>query len=188
MKRHLLTISIICLTVLIVLFGDSSYTSVCSKSASHYEIKAAFLIKFTDFIKWPETAFKDEPNHFVLGILGKNVFQHMLDPFVGKIIQERPFKIKYFNGIEKISDISGIQMLFVSQSEAPHFQKIFDTIDTTGMLTISDTPGFIRYGGTIAFVNQGKRISFEINRVSEKRAGLKISSDLLQLATHVYRK
>jgi len=167
---------------------DSGRKSVYSKSASEYEIKAAFLIKFTDYIKWPESAFQKDPDHFVFGILGKNMFQHLMDPFIGNDIHKRHFIIKCFSGIGDLDDISGVQMLFVSQSETPHFQKIFDTIDTTGMLTISDAPGFIRYGGTIAFVKKGSRISFEINRVSEKRAGLKISSDLLQLATHVYRK
>jgi hypothetical protein len=79
-------------------------------------------------------------------------------------------------------------MLFVSYSEAHLLKKIFKTVDTRGILTISDTPGFINYGGTIVFIKKGNRISFEINRVSEDRAGLKISSDLLQLATRVYRK
>jgi len=167
---------------------DSPGKIVYSKSASEYEIKAAFLIKFTDFIKWPKFAFQHEPDHFVLGILGENVFKHLFDPFINQDIYNKKFHIRYFHGMKELNDISGVHMLFVSPTEKPHFQKIFDTIDTKGMLTISDAPEFIHFGGTIVFVKKGKRIGFEINRVSEKRAGLKISSDLLQLATRVYRK
>lgn len=167
---------------------DSAHKYACSRSASSYEIKAAFLIKFTDFIKWPESSFAHDPNHFVFGILGKNVFHNLLDPFIGQTIQGRPFKVRHFRGLKEISEASDVQMLFVSFSEAHHLKKIFDKVDTKGILTISDTPGFIQYGGTIVFVKKGNRISFEINRASEEHAGLKISSDLLQLATRVYRK
>jgi len=179
---------VICSTVLIVIFAESSYHLVLSKSATSYEIKAAFLIKFTDFIHWPDQSFAKNPDHFVLGILGRNVFKNLFDPFVGKKIQGRSFMIRHFKGMRELSSVSNIQILFVSQSEIPHFKEIFDKLDTKGMLTISDTPEFIRYGGTIVFVKKGSHIGFEINRASEKRAGLKIYSDLLQLATRVHNK
>jgi hypothetical protein len=186
MKHILITFLVICSTVLIVIFAESSHQLVFSKSASPYEIKAAFLIKFTDFIEWPKLSFDKDPEHFVLGILGRNVFHNLFDPFVGKKIQGRSFEIRHFKGMNEISLVSDVQMLFVSCSETPHFEHIFQQLDTRGMLTISDSPEFIRYGGTIVFVKKGSHIGFEINRASEKRAGLKIGSDLLQLATHVY--
>jgi len=167
---------------------ESSHRLAYSKSATSYEIKAAFLIKFTDFIHWPDELFKDNPDHFVLGILGRNVFHHLFDPFIGKKIHGRRFMVRHFNGMKDISSVSNIQMLFVSRSEIPHFKEIFERLDTKGMLTISDTPEFIQYGGTIVFVKKGSHIGFEINRASEKRAGLRIASDLLQLATRVYNK
>ena len=187
--KHIMLISlVICSTVLIVIFAESSYRLVFSKSATSYEIKAAFLIKFTDFIQWPDESFSKNPDHFILGILGRDVFQNLFNPFVGKLIQGRSFMIRHFKGMHELSSVSNLQILFVSRSELPHFKAIFEQLDTKGILTISDTPEFIRYGGTIVFVKKGKRIGFEINRVSEKRAGLKICSDLLQLATRVHNK
>jgi len=188
MKHFLITSLVICSTVLIVICVESSHQVVFSKSASSYEIKAAFLIKFTDFIEWPEQSFEKDQKHFVLGILGRNVFQNLFDPFVGKPIHGRSFAVRHFYGIKEIPTISNVQILFVSRSEIPHFKQIFEQLDTRGILTISDTPEFIRYGGTIVFVKKGNRIGFEINRASEKRAGLKICSDLLQLAKRVYNK
>jgi len=188
MKRIFFTGFVICVAVFIVIIMDSIQRDVYSKSATSNEIKAAFLIKFTDFIKWPDTAFESNPDSFVLGILGMNIFHHLLDPFIGKSIQGRKFMIRHYKGMAEVSSISNVQILFVSHSEVPHYQEIFNQLNTHGILTISDRPEFIRHGGTIAFVKRGNRIGFEINRVSEKRAGLKISSDLLQLATRVYTK
>ncbi|ETR69988.1 MAG: transmembrane protein [Candidatus Magnetoglobus multicellularis str. Araruama] len=167
---------------------ESAYESAYSKSATSYEIKAAFLIKFTDFIQWPDHSFNNDPNHFILGIMGQNVFHHMFDPFIGTKIQGREFMVRHFNGMAELASIANLQMLFICRSEIPHLQTIFDQLNTSGVLTVSDTPEFIQYGGTIVFVKKGNRIGFEINRASEKRAGLKISSDLLQLATRVYHK
>ena len=167
---------------------ESGHRLAFSKSATSYEIKAAFLIKFTDFIHWPDDSFAENPDHFVLGILGRNVFHHLFDPFIGKAIQGRTFKVRHFHGAKEINAIENIQMLFVSRSEMPHFKMIFERLNTRGILTISDTPEFIQYGGTIVFVKKGSHIGFEINRASEKRAGLKICSDLLQLATRVHNK
>ena len=177
-----------CFAIVIVLFMESHHQLAFSKSATSYEIKAAFLIKFTDYVHWPEDSFEKTPDHFVLGILGRNVFHHLLDPFIGKTIQGRTFSVRHFKGFREISSVSNVQMLYVSRSEIPHFKTIFDRLNTRGMLTISDTPEFIQHGGTIVFVKKGSHIGFEINRASEKRAGLKICSDLLQLATRVHNK
>jgi len=186
MKHILITFIVVIFTVIIVIFSESSHRMVFSKSATSYEIKAAFLIKFTDFIHWPEESFENNPDHFVLGILGRNVFKNLFDPFIGKTIYGRTFSVRHFHGMKELSSISNVQILFVSRSELPHFKMIFEQLNTKWMLTISDSPEFIRYGGTIVFVNKGNNIGFEINRASEKRAGLKICSDLLQLATRVY--
>jgi hypothetical protein len=188
MKHIMITSILICSTVLIVIFVESSHQIAFSKSASPHEIKAAFLIKFTDFIQWPDESFAKDPNHFVLGILGRNIFNHLFDPFIGKEIHGRSFMVRHCESMQALSSVSNVQMLFVSRSEIPYFQEIFKQLDTKGMLTISDTPEFIQYGGTIVFVKKGSHIGFEINRTSEKRAGLKICSDLLQLATRVYNK
>ena len=53
------------------------------------------------------------------------------------------------------------------------------------MLTVGETDGFARQGGTIGFTMEGDRVRFEINTRAAQRAGLEISSRLLRLASRV---
>lgn len=51
------------------------------------------------------------------------------------------------------------------------------------MLTVSETDHFLEAGGIINFVHEDGRVRFEINEPAAQRAGLKISPQLLALAT-----
>ena len=50
------------------------------------------------------------------------------------------------------------------------------------MLTVGETEKFLEAGGMINFVTQGNKIRFQINEAATKKAGLKVSSKLLNLA------
>jgi hypothetical protein len=54
-------------------------------------------------------------------------------------------------------------------------------------LTVGDTDRFVETGGMINFVKEGKKIRFEINEAAAKRAGLRVSSKLLSLASRTIR-
>ena len=51
-----------------------------------------------------------------------------------------------------------------------------------GLLTIGEARGFVERGGVINLVETRGRIRFEINRQAAERAGLAVSSRLLDLA------
>jgi uncharacterized protein DUF4154 len=55
------------------------------------------------------------------------------------------------------------------------------------VLTIGESDDFVRRGGMIQFVTQGNRIRFAINLAAVEHAGLRISSEVLKLATDVQR-
>lgn len=52
-------------------------------------------------------------------------------------------------------------------------------------LTISEAGDFTQYGGIIRLFTEDNRLRFDINVGNARRAGLKISSDLLRLASRV---
>ena len=53
------------------------------------------------------------------------------------------------------------------------------------MLTVSDGNGFAHSGGTIELFTQQNRLRFIINLENARHAGLRISSNLLQLAASI---
>jgi hypothetical protein len=73
-------------------------------------------------------------------------------------------------------------MVFVSALEARHTADILPRVQAAGVLTVGETPDFLREGGHARFYVENNRIRVEINAAVADRAGLKISSQLLTLA------
>ena len=54
------------------------------------------------------------------------------------------------------------------------------------MLTVTDWEGALRAGGVLNFVKSDGRVRFEASLEGAEKCGLKISSRMLAVASHVY--
>lgn len=148
--------------------------------ASEHEIKAAFLYNFAKFVDWPASAHSSENSAIRVGILGIDPFGDTLDrPLKGRTVQGRPFAIQRSRNLE---ELKSCHILFVSTSEKDRMKGILAGLQGLPILMVGEVEGFARKGGTINFFLQEKQVRFEINPDAAARAGLKISSKLLQLA------
>jgi uncharacterized protein DUF4154 len=148
---------------------------------TEYEVKAAFLYNFARFVEWPPEAQRAEP--FVIAVLGRDPFGTALDEAVsGKTVAGRPIQVRRASRVEDVGDA---QMVFVAATEGPNVPAILKALERPGVLTVGDAEGFVERGGTINFTLQSRRVRFEINPVRAEQAGLKVSSQLLKLATLV---
>jgi hypothetical protein len=144
-----------------------------------YQIKAAFLYNFVQFVKWPPTAFSNSEAPFCIGILGDDPFGAALDATVqGESINGRRFSILRSTQLE---DLEGCQMIFICRSEEGQLPGILAQLKSRQILTVSDVPDFAREGGDIDFYLAGDKVRFEINPDSARQCGLKISSQMLEL-------
>ena len=152
------------------------------QSPTEYQIKAAFLYNFAKFVQWPAQAFSGPTSPIVIGVLGENVFGGDLEKTIrGKTIKDHPLQFKEFHSV---TEARGCQILFISPSEKNHLPKILDGLRSASVLTVSETDRFNDAGGMINFVIEDNKIHFQINNEAAKKAGLTISSKLLNLAAH----
>lgn len=133
---------------------------------SEYQVKAAFLAKFPEFVKWPTPSAP-----MTVGVLGNDPYGGVLDQMV---------KVRR---AKRVEDLKGCQIIFVARSERANLGAILAALAGTGVLTVGETEGFARQGGIIGFIMEGERVRFEINPHAAQRGGLVISSRLLKLAT-----
>jgi hypothetical protein len=155
-----------------------------AQTATEYQVKAAFLYNFTKFIEWPESS-SGASDPFTLCIYGANPFGGSLENLVrGKTIKGRPFGVR---DVTSSSQTAGCQVLFISRAERGHMADILAGVHRAGLLTVGETKGFIDQGGVINFIMESNHVRFAINLRAAQRAGLKISSRLLNLATEVKR-
>jgi hypothetical protein len=144
-----------------------------------YQVKAAFLFNFTQFVQWPESAFRDAGEPICIGVLGEDPFGKALDETVGGERSGRRDLI--VRRSRAVSELKDCQLLFISKSERGRLAPILSEVESTGVLTVSEVEGFARLGGTINFYLEGNRVRFEINPDGAQKAGLRISSQLLSL-------
>ncbi|HEY0340921.1 MAG TPA: YfiR family protein, partial [Steroidobacteraceae bacterium] len=60
-------------------------------------------------------------------------------------------------------------------------------ISAIPVVTVGESQAFVSDGGAINFVLEGDKVRFEVNTTSADHAGVKISAQLLKLATTVRR-
>src|SRR5258708_4867014 len=66
-------------------------------AASEYEVKAAFLFNFSQFVEWPADAFADAQTPLVIGVIGGDPFGHFLDDLVrGEKVNNHPLVIQRY--------------------------------------------------------------------------------------------
>ena len=147
---------------------------------SEYEVKAAFLANFTQFVKWPAKAFADEGAPFAIGVLGTDPFSGALEKYVrGQTVSGRKIVIKRGRRAE---DLRMCQVVFICKSERGRIAEIVGGLQGASILIVGETEQFTSQGGMIGFKMEGNKVQFEINSGPAQRVGLELSSRLLKLS------
>jgi hypothetical protein len=148
---------------------------------SEYEIKAAFIYNFAKFTTWPGEASPDKP--IVFCVAGDDPFGDVLERSLGrKTVRGRSFEFQRY-ALE--ADFRACQIVFVASEDAEDQGHLINSLKDSAALTIGDSESFVRAGGMIGFVDHKRKVRFAINRSSAENADIRISSQLLQLATVV---
>jgi len=144
-----------------------------------YEIKAAFLFHFAQFVEWPSMDFTNANDPFVIGVLGENPFGNALDEIVkGESINGRTLTVQYSR---RVDDLKDCQIVFVSKSEKSRLSRILAELNRKNILTVGECDGFAQLGGVMNFYLENDTVHFEINPDAAAREKLKISSLLFRL-------
>ena len=151
--------------------------------SAEYQVKAAFLFNFAQFVEWPAQAFPSAQGPIVIGVLGEDPFGSYLDDLVrSETVGGRSLVVRRFN---QAGEISECHILFVSRSLAGQFDKMAADLQRRNLLTVGDADNFTRLGGIVRFVTENGKIRLRINTEAARAAGLKLSSKLLRWATIV---
>jgi hypothetical protein len=154
-----------------------------AKTASEYEIKAAFLYNFAKFVEWPSSTFTDSKQPFNICVLGADPFGHSLDDAVlGKTVANHPVAIARARQVQEMPDC---RILFITGSQRSPLPQLLGKLHGKNVLVVGETEDFASSGGMVQFVLEGNHVRFAINPDAAERAGLKISSKLLALAVVV---
>ena len=88
--------------------------------------------------------------------------------------------------IHTADEVPSVHLLFVPAGEETRLAPI--AWQNAAVVVVGESERFTALGGTISFTREADKVRFAINLDSAERAGLKISAQLLKLATDVQHK
>ena len=152
--------------------------------ASEYQIKAAFIERFTRFIEWEEDSIPEKDFHIT--VLGESPFGNQLENIFESLkTQGRTTNIHYTTDIQKIGNS---QIVFVCEDQEPNIEPLCQIASKKSILLISDTPGFAEQGIHLNMYLSKKQVRFKINKQRLLSTGLKINYLLLNYGEIVKQK
>jgi YfiR/HmsC-like len=150
-----------------------------------YQVKAAFIYNFTQFIDWPSDAFSDDKAPFVVGVIGDDPFSGALEKAMAdKAVGNHPIVIKHF---ATVADLGACQLLFIPASQDASLNSILAKVGNSPELTVGESDGFMPSGGAIRFFLEDGRMRFQLNPDVCDAMRLKVSAKLMKLA-RIYKK
>ena len=141
--------------------------------------KAAILSKIPPYIDWPKDAAPASDKDIVIGTLGEVPFQSLLAELLkNTTVNGRKVVV---SAVKTAEEIGKCQILFIPAADTPRWQELRKTINTHGLLTVTDVEKFAPDSGVIFNLLVEKRV-LEISVKNAREAGLSINSQLLRMA------
>ncbi len=159
-------------------------SSVTAETEVEAKVKAAFVVNFARFIKWPQTSFAGPSAPLTICTMGVKGVGKSFAGVETKKIKGRPVVLQNHTSLEELGS-SACQIIYVQGVSGTSLDTFLKKSGSAPLVSISESDGFTRLGGIIEFVKSKGRLSFKINNSEAKRRQLQIDASLLDLAEEV---
>jgi len=150
--------------------------------AVEYQVKAAFVCKFGNYIDWPAQALGAAGEPFRIGVLGSDaVLEEFRRTAAAASVAGRPVEVRR---LARGDAVEGLHAVFITRAMAPQAATVIAAVQGRPVLTITELE---RAGqtGMINFVVVDDKVRFDILLPPAMQSGLKISVRLLGVARRV---
>jgi hypothetical protein len=142
-------------------------------------VKAAFVLNFLKFVKWPDPLPDTEP--LTIAVIGDADFAAALtQAAAGQTVAGRPVGVRAIRTLREADP--RLQLLFIGASERDRVATLLREVEGRPVLTVGDTAGYGSAGVVLNFYVSDRRVRFEANTTAAARARLQLSSHLLRIA------
>ena len=142
------------------------------------KIKAAYTFQFSKFATWPDKNSHNK-KYFSVCILGQEPIAKELESLRKYKTNGRSISVFY---LKKITNIDKCNILYIAETERNRLNVIFHILKNKPVLTVSSIPDFALQGGIVGLVTDNNKIRLEINMASARKADIKLSAKLLEIA------
>jgi hypothetical protein len=147
-----------------------------------YAVKATFLLRFGDFVTWPDGAFSSPTDPVTICVVGTDPFGTLLpEATKDQTIQGRPVVVA---DLAALPSPTKCHIAYMGASRAQSVAVRLKAVKDKPILTVTDQR-VDEAAGMIKFVVQNNRVRFAIDPFTAEASGIGISSKLLALAVNL---
>ena len=151
--------------------------------ADEYQVKAAFLFHFAQLVEWPSDAPGAGDQSIAMCIFNdKTHLQDLQGTLEGKVVGTRVLHVRL---LSRSNSVQSCDILFLSSDEEGRQALILKSLQGRPVLTVGETSSFLSDGGMIRLRLEKDKVRFDINAGAADSSHIRISSQLLLLATSV---
>jgi hypothetical protein len=155
----------------------------CLAGLTEIQIKSAYVFNFIKFVEWPATVRPDEKLR--LCVAGNDQLHASLSALEGRKAGAYELHVVRADASESWHSC---HVLYIDSQAQRRLVPGIKSLGDAPVLTISDIPGFAERGGGIGLLQRNDKMLFEVNLASTRKAGLRLSSQMLNLAANVFGK
>jgi hypothetical protein len=170
--------------LLAILVVASICTQTCHAELSEVQVKSAYVFNFIKFVEWPADVVRPG-NKIRLCVIGNDALLASISTLNGRKAGEYELQIVPHVGNDNLNTC---HVLYIGELEQRRLIPIIKSLGNAPVLTISDIPGFAERGGGIGLLNRNNKVLFEVNLASTRKAALRLSSQMLNLAANIFGK
>lgn len=157
--------------------------AAAEESAAEISVKAVIVHKIAKFVFWPETRFDTNGATLRLCVIGDRM---VLDAF--EALSERPIKgraLQVLAAPEPTEVAESCEVLFLAGDDKRAASEWLDAVAGHPVLTFGNAGAYGAEGSIVTMTIRRNKVRFAINLKANEKTGLRISAQLLQLATTV---
>lgn len=148
-------------------------------------VKAAYLVRFAQFVDWPQDAFQHSGGALVITVAGSEAVYAGLVQLLGQRSgQGRPIVAR---ALKSADDLADTHIFFVGAAAKGRMDQLIASASGHPILIVAESADALERGAMINFLTVDQRVRFEIGVDNAEKAGLTVSSRLLSIAMRIHR-
>jgi hypothetical protein len=160
------------LGIIIILMGANPMPAQENAGGKEYAIKADFLYRFIDYVHWKNYS---KSQTFKIAILEESpITTSLIDITKNKKIEIKEYKT--------LNEVGFCNILFVPYNCTVPIETILAKFSGKPVLIVTEQVGLGKKGAHVNFIYIENKLKFEVNLKAINKAGIGISSFLLQHA------
>lgn len=161
--------------------GISAAWAQAGAAPGEYQVKAAYVFKFLNYVDWPPEQTPEAPLR--IGVIGARALADELSAIAAsRTVNGRAVQVRRLRAGETTTDLN---VLFVARSEDARLADIVASIKDRATLVVTESAEAPAFGSAINFVVVDDKVRFDVAPQAFERAHLKVSARLLTVARKV---